>query len=104
MVREGIINVPQKCNCFLMSEPAHPPRIYTSLTLPRSASPNWISNPLLGGILKALRRDPARLADSSGSVRSRMRWGNRLSFLWGSGIVDQESEPDSLREGSLQVR
>ncbi len=59
--------------------------------------------PPLGGILKALRRDPARLADSSGSILSRMRVGTRLSFLRGSGLVDLESEPDPPPESPLLV-
>lgn len=86
-----------------MSEPSPPPKTWTSLTLSLSASPKWISNPPLGGILNALRRDPARLADSSGSILSRMRGGTRLSFLRGSGLMDLESEPDPPPEGPLLV-
>ncbi len=96
--------LPKSAMAVPMSEPAPPPTKCTSLTLSWSASPKWISNPSLGGLLKALRRHPATLVDSSGCIWSRMRRGTRLSFLWGSGLVDLESETDPPPEGSLQVR
>ena len=96
--------LPKSAMAVPMSEPAPPPKTCTSLTLSRSASPKWMSNPPLGGILKALRRDPTRLADSSGRILSQMRGGTRLSFLRGSGLVDLESDPDTPPEGPLLVR
>ncbi len=96
--------LPKSAMADPMSEPAPPPKTCTSLTLSLSASPNWIYNPPLGGTLKVLRRDPARLADSSGSILSRMRGGIRLYFFWGSGLVDLESEPNPPPEGSILVR
>jgi hypothetical protein len=52
----GLLMLPKIAMAVPMSEPAPTPRTCTSLTLSRSASPKWISNPPLGGILKALRR------------------------------------------------
>ncbi len=90
--------LPNSAMAVPMSENAHPPKTWTSLTLSLSASPKWISNPPLEDILNALLRDPARLADSCGSILSRMRGGTRLSFLRGSGLVHLESEPDPPAE------
>jgi hypothetical protein len=96
--------LPKSAMAVPLSEPAPPPKTCTSLTLSRSVTPKWISNPPLGCILKALRQNSARRADSSGSIRSRMRGGTRISFLWGFRLVDLESEPDTLPEGSFLVR
>jgi hypothetical protein len=51
----GLLMLPKKAMAVPMSEPAPPPKTCTSLALSRSASPKWISNLALGGILKAIQ-------------------------------------------------